>query len=189
LLANNPGSDAAAYPSLFAYTGQSNITNTKNPLSTLSYASSLGYYTLLDAAALAPTSIISLTATPVDAMVVSFYKMFGFPTGVGALIIKESFLRVLQRPWFAGGNVDIVQVPGTIVTRAEVPYQQFEVCSLELRVIMALTTEIPGRHDQLPEPTIRDAWPPIPLRVPSFPPPPPLVSATFPSNVTCAIAT
>ena len=114
-------------PSLFALTGQSNISNTKNPLSILSYASSLGYNTLLDAAALAPTSVVSLTETPVDAIAVSFYKMFGYPTGVGALIVKESFLAMLDRPWFAGGTVNVVQVPGTLVTRAAKPYEQFEV--------------------------------------------------------------
>jgi selenocysteine lyase/cysteine desulfurase len=88
--------------SLFALTGQSNISNHKHPLSLLSFASSLGYHTLLDAAALAPTSRIDLTATPADAMAVSFYKMFGYPTGVGALIAKKDFLAKLKRPWFSG---------------------------------------------------------------------------------------
>jgi molybdenum cofactor sulfurtransferase len=37
-------------------------------------------------------------------MAVSFYKMFGYPTGVGALVVKKSFLAKLQRPWFAGGT-------------------------------------------------------------------------------------
>lgn len=114
--------------SLFALTGLSNISNAKNPLSVLKFASSLGYNTLLDAAALAPSSVISLTETPVDAMAISFYKMFGYPTGVGALIVKESFLKTLQRPWFAGGTVDVVQVPGSIVTRASNLHEQFEVC-------------------------------------------------------------
>lgn len=60
-------------------------------------------------------------------MAVSFYKMFGYPTGVGALIVKESFLAKLKRPWFAGGTVDVVQVPGTLVTRAMKLHEQFEV--------------------------------------------------------------
>jgi selenocysteine lyase/cysteine desulfurase len=115
-------------PSLFALTGLSNISNSKNPLSILEFASSLGYNTLLDAAALAPSSIISLTEIPVDAMAVSFYKMFGYPTGVGALIVKKSFLEILERPWFAGGTVDVVQVPGSIVTRASNFHERFEVC-------------------------------------------------------------
>jgi len=60
-------------------------------------------------------------------MAVSFYKMFGFPTGVGALVVKKSFLAHLRRPWFAGGTVDLVQVPGDIITRASIPHEQFEV--------------------------------------------------------------
>ncbi|KAG5219684.1 Molybdenum cofactor sulfurase [Salix suchowensis] len=117
-------------PCLFALTGQSNITNAKNSLSLIEYAASLGYHTLLDAAALVPTSVFSLSETPVDAMVVSFYKMFGFPTGVGALVVKKSFLAQLERPWFAGGNVDVVQVPGNIVTRSHHLHERFEVCQL-----------------------------------------------------------
>jgi molybdenum cofactor sulfurtransferase len=115
------------HPSLFALTGQSNISNTKCPLSILKYASSLGYHTLLDAAALAPTTTFSLSDHPVDAMAISFYKMFGFPTGVGALVVKKSFLEILERPWFAGGNVALVQVPGTIVTKTHELHEQFEV--------------------------------------------------------------
>ena len=114
-------------PSLFALTGQSNISNTKNPLALIQYAKSLGYSTLLDAAALAPTSVVSLQDTPLDAMAISFYKMFGFPTGVGALIAKESFLLSLQRPWFAGGTVDVVQAPGSIHTMTAELHEQFEV--------------------------------------------------------------
>ncbi|KAG8220525.1 pyridoxal phosphate-dependent transferase [Butyriboletus roseoflavus] len=125
--------------SLFALTGQSNISNSKNPLSILRYASSLGYYTLLDAAALAPTSVISLTETPVDAMAVSFYKMFGYPTGVGALIVKESFLAMLKRPWFAGGTVDVVQVPGMLVTRAVKLHEQFEDGTVNYLTLSAVT--------------------------------------------------
>jgi molybdenum cofactor sulfurtransferase len=93
----------------------------------IEYAASLGYHVLLDAAALAPTSIFSLADYPVDAMGISFYKMFGFPTGVGALVVKKSFLAQLKRPWFAGGTVDVVQVPGTIVTRVHDLHEQFEV--------------------------------------------------------------
>ncbi|KAG6918885.1 hypothetical protein DXG01_010949 [Tephrocybe rancida] len=138
LLRNRPRSRELA-PSLFALTGQSNISNSKNPLSMIEYAESLGYYTLLDAAALAPTSSFSLKEHSVDAMAVSFYKMFGFPTGVGALIVKKSFLAQLKRPWFAGGTVDVVQVPGTIVTRAHEPHEQFEDGTINYLTLPAIT--------------------------------------------------
>ncbi|KAJ6593168.1 pyridoxal phosphate-dependent transferase [Mycena capillaripes] len=138
LLRNRPRSKASA-PCLFALTGQSNISNTKSSLSIIEYATSLGYHTLLDAAALAATSAISLSEFPVDAMAVSFYKMFGFPTGVGALVVKKSFLVQLKRPWFAGGNVDVVQVPGSIVTRSHELHEQFEDGTINYLTLPAVT--------------------------------------------------
>jgi molybdenum cofactor sulfurtransferase len=136
---------------LFALTGTSNISNSKTSLSLIKYASSLGYSTLLDAAALAPHSIISLWETPVDAMAVSFYKMFGFPTGVGALVVKKSFLSQLERPWFSGGNVDVVQVPGRLVTRSHELHEQFEVgISFSRGTLTQIGSHSPpGRHCKL----------------------------------------
>lgn len=128
-MAHGPRSRLGGPPGLFALTGLSNVTNSKNPLSLIAYASDLGYSTLLDAAALAPSSKISLSDTPADAMAISFYKMFGFPTGVGCLVAKKSFLRQLKRPWFAGGTVDVVQVPGSGYTAAQQVHEQFEVLS------------------------------------------------------------
>ncbi|KAF8161362.1 pyridoxal phosphate-dependent transferase [Crassisporium funariophilum] len=138
LLRNRPRSRDLA-PSLFVLTCQSNISNSKNPLSVAEYASSLGYHTLLDCAALAPTSVISLSDISVDAIAISFYKMFGYPTGVGALIVRKSFLARLKRPWFAGGTVDVVQVPGVIVTRAAEPHEQFEDGTINYLTLPAIT--------------------------------------------------
>ena len=126
-MAHSPLMRLVGSPSLFALTGLSNVTNSKNPLRLMAHASSLGYHTLLDAAALAASSKISLRNTPADAMAISFYKMFGFPTGVGCLVAKKSFLRQLKRPWFAGGTVDVVQVPGVGFTAAQEIHEQFEV--------------------------------------------------------------
>jgi selenocysteine lyase/cysteine desulfurase len=36
--------------------------------------------------------------------------MFGYPTGVGALIARRDALAPLRRPWFAGGTVDYASV-------------------------------------------------------------------------------
>lgn len=35
----------------------------------------------------------------------SFYKMFGYPTGIGCLIARREALCMLKRPWFSGGAV------------------------------------------------------------------------------------
>jgi selenocysteine lyase/cysteine desulfurase len=42
----------------------------------------------------------------------SFYKLFGYPTGVGALIARRAALHKLRRPWFAGGTITIASVQG-----------------------------------------------------------------------------
>jgi selenocysteine lyase/cysteine desulfurase len=38
--------------------------------------------------------------------------MFGYPTGIGALIAKKSALLQLERPWFAGGTIEMVTHEG-----------------------------------------------------------------------------
>ena len=39
-----------------------------------------------------------------DFAALSFYKMMGFPTGIGCLLLRRDRLDVLARPWFAGGT-------------------------------------------------------------------------------------
>ena len=45
-------------------------------------------------------------------MPLSFYKIFGYPTGVGCLLARRSALVKLRRPWFAGGTITIASVQG-----------------------------------------------------------------------------
>ncbi len=65
---------------------------------------------LLDVAAFVPTNRLDLTEVRADFLCVSFYKMFGLPTGVGALIARREALAELRRPWFAGGTISMVSV-------------------------------------------------------------------------------
>lgn len=94
--------------SLFAYPAQSNFTGVKHPLEWVEVARAAGYDVLLDAAAYVPTNPLDLSAVRPDYTVLSFYKMFGYPTGVGALIVRKEALEKLRRPWFAGGTVQFV---------------------------------------------------------------------------------
>lgn len=112
---------------LFILTAQSNSTNYKMDLSLIDYAAKRGYSTMLDAAAFVPCSPISLSDVGADAMCVSFYKMFGYPTGLGALVAKKKFLLdVLKRPWFGGGTINLVQAPGKIMVRNPIANERFE---------------------------------------------------------------
>ena len=90
---------------LFGFPAQSNFSGVKHPLSLVRRARSLGYTVLLDAAAFLPTSPLSLCEVPADFVALSFYKVFGFPTGVGALVARRAALARLERPWFAGGTL------------------------------------------------------------------------------------
>jgi selenocysteine lyase/cysteine desulfurase len=95
---------------LVAFPAQSNLSGVQHPLALVRKARSLGYTVLLDAAAFVPTSPLSLRAVAADFVACSFYKMFGYPTGVGALVARREALRRLRRPWFAGGTVEYVSV-------------------------------------------------------------------------------
>ena len=52
---------------------------------------------LLDAAAFAPAHPLNLTATPADFVCISFYKLFGYPTGVGAWIVRNEDAHILKK--------------------------------------------------------------------------------------------
>ncbi len=93
---------------LFAYPAQSNFSGVKHPLEWVEAAQAHGYHVLLDAAAFVPTSPLRLDEHGPDFVALSFYKMFGFPTGVGALLARRNVLGELHRPWFAGGTVRFV---------------------------------------------------------------------------------
>ncbi len=103
-----------SHPRLLAYPAQSNFTGVKHPLSLVETARGFGFDVLLDAAAFVPTNRLSLRSIPADFTVISFYKVFGYPTGVGALVVRRSALARLQRPWFAGGTVDFASVQNDV---------------------------------------------------------------------------
>ncbi|MES2298954.1 MAG: aminotransferase class V-fold PLP-dependent enzyme [Pseudomonadota bacterium] len=97
-------------PGLLAFPLQSNFSGVKHQLDLIPAAQALGYDVLLDAAAGGPTGGVNLREHPVEFLACAFYKLFGLPTGLGALIAKRTALARLQRPWFAGGTVDFVSV-------------------------------------------------------------------------------
>jgi selenocysteine lyase/cysteine desulfurase len=45
-----------------------------------------------------------------DFIPISFYKLFGYPTGTGCLVARREALARLRRPWFAGGTITLASV-------------------------------------------------------------------------------
>src|SRR3984957_12496830 len=99
-------------PGLLAYPAQSNFSGVRHPLSWVARAQGAGYDVLLDAAAYVPTSRLDLSAVQPEFVTLSWYKMFGFPTGVGCLLARRDALERLRRPWFSGGTIVGVSVAG-----------------------------------------------------------------------------
>lgn len=95
---------------LFVYPAQSNFSGVQHPLEFIKRAQKRGWDVLLDASAFVATNRLDLGVWHPEFVVFSFYKMFGYPTGVGCLIAKHSALAKLRRPWFAGGTVKFVSV-------------------------------------------------------------------------------
>ncbi|HZF27591.1 MAG TPA: aminotransferase class V-fold PLP-dependent enzyme [Gammaproteobacteria bacterium] len=104
-------------PSLFAFAAQSNFSGVRHPLQWVRAAQSRGYRVLLDAAAYVPTARLDLSTAPADFVALSFYKVFGYPTGVGALVARRDALAELERRYFGGGTVDAVSLPHRVVHR------------------------------------------------------------------------
>jgi selenocysteine lyase/cysteine desulfurase len=95
---------------LFAFPAQSNVSGVKHDLGWIKKAKDKGWDVLLDAAAFVPTNKLDLSTVKPDFVCVSFYKIFGYPTGLGCLLVRKSTFHKLQKPWFAGGTVSLASV-------------------------------------------------------------------------------
>jgi selenocysteine lyase/cysteine desulfurase len=97
-------------PKLFAYPAQSNFSGAQHPLEWVAEARGLGWDVILDCAAFAPTNPLDAVAIGADFIPISFYKLFGYPTGTGCLVARREALARLCRPWFAGGTITLASV-------------------------------------------------------------------------------
>jgi selenocysteine lyase/cysteine desulfurase len=95
---------------LFAFPAQSNFTGVQHPLEWVSKAHDAGYDVLLDVAAFLPTNPLDLSVVKPDFVPISWYKVLGYPTGLGCLVARRDALARLRRPWFAGGTITAVSV-------------------------------------------------------------------------------
>lgn len=105
LEAGRPGSN-----NLFAYPAQSNFTGVQHPLEWIEMAQERGWDVLLDAASFAPSNRLDLSRWHPDFVDISFYKMFGYPTGTGCLLARKRAVQKLKRPWYAGGTITFSSV-------------------------------------------------------------------------------
>jgi molybdenum cofactor sulfurtransferase len=98
--------------SLMCFPAQCNFSGLKYSLENVTLWQKAGFKVLLDAAGLVGTSPLSLAEHRPDFVVLSFYKMFGYPTGLGALMIRKdgdfSSQLSANKAYFGGGTVGAV---------------------------------------------------------------------------------
>uniref|UniRef100_A0A5S6Q7F6 Molybdenum cofactor sulfurase n=2 Tax=Trichuris muris TaxID=70415 RepID=A0A5S6Q7F6_TRIMR len=128
---------------LFVYPGQSNFCGRRYPLewSDQVRGGALGpqrWYICLDAAALAPTRRLHLGDDGPDFVGISFYKMFGFPTGLGALLVLRRSANVLKRPYFGGGTAKIYSSTCDYFHPRDEIEKKFEDGTLAYQLVIAL---------------------------------------------------
>lgn len=108
--------------SLFVLPAQCNFSGFKYPLSeirrfqTHNESTSIDRskrYVCLDAAAFSATNILDLGMWRPDFVCVSFYKIFGYPTGLGAFIVSKRGEQILNKAYYGGGTVKISMSNGT----------------------------------------------------------------------------
>jgi selenocysteine lyase/cysteine desulfurase len=99
-----------SHHNLFAFPAQSNFSGVQHPLEWIDEAKSHGWDVIVDAAAFVPSNRLDLSRWHPDFVPISFYKLFGYPTGVGCLLARREALEKLERPWFSGGTIVAVAV-------------------------------------------------------------------------------
>jgi selenocysteine lyase/cysteine desulfurase len=105
-----PDAIRATRGGLFAFPAQSNFSGVRHPLALVDEARAQGHAVLLDAAALLHSRPLDLRRVHAEFVVLSLYKITGYPTGLGALVVRRDALGKLSRPWFAGGTVEWVSL-------------------------------------------------------------------------------
>ncbi|KAJ8401430.1 hypothetical protein AAFF_G00383490 [Aldrovandia affinis] len=108
------GDQGCQVPHLFSYPAQSNFSGRKYPLHYVKGIKDRKLYpscnregtwfVLLDAASFVSCSPLDLQEHPADFVPISFYKMFGFPTGLGALLVRNDAAAILKKAYFGGGT-------------------------------------------------------------------------------------
>lgn len=94
---------------LLVFAAQCNFNGSKYPLDVVEdiQREHSNTYVCLDAASFVATNELNLSTIPADYVCLSFYKMFGYPTGLGALLVSKRGERMLRKRYYGGGTVKI----------------------------------------------------------------------------------
>ena len=141
---------------LFAYPAKSNYAGTQHSLRWTGFARQHGWRVLLDAASFVSNECLDLSLVKPDFVPISFYKMFGFPTGVGALLIRKEAYPCLHKRWFSGGSILLVSVAKDFFAHELAGHARFEDGTVNFAGIPAIVQGIEFLANVRGDP--RGAW-------------------------------
>ncbi|CAG5130898.1 unnamed protein product [Candidula unifasciata] len=147
----DPPSVSSSARSLLAYPAQSNFSGRKYPLDWVNRVQKSGlglpgrrqltsekWFVLLDAAAFVSTSRLNLSEVKPDFVTLSFYKMFGYPTGLGALLVHKRASNTLSKKYFGGGTVAMSAAKDRFHVFRDTLHERFEDGTLPFLSIISL---------------------------------------------------
>ncbi len=104
---NSCGEEGKEGINLVAYPLESNFSGKLFPLEKVNELQNENTFVLLDCAKYLTCRKLDDTCKP-DFIPVSFYKLFGMPTGLGALCINKRALPFLKKEYYGGGTYSII---------------------------------------------------------------------------------
>lgn len=113
-------------PHLLAFPGEENFSGTKYPLRWVEEANRRGWRVLVDAAALCQSERLDLARHRPDFVALSFYKIFGAPTGLGALLVRDDAAKLLRKVYWGGGTVDAASADENVKELKQRPCELLE---------------------------------------------------------------
>uniref|UniRef100_A0A8D8D5R7 Molybdenum cofactor sulfurase n=1 Tax=Culex pipiens TaxID=7175 RepID=A0A8D8D5R7_CULPI len=133
-------------PSLVVFPAQCNFNGFKYPLELVEDIQRNGlagfdgdrFHVCLDAASFVSTNALDLTKHQPSFVCVSFYKIFGFPTGLGALLVHRSAQNLLKKRYYGGGTIKIAMAGRNFHVKRDSLADQFEDGTVPFTSIISL---------------------------------------------------
>ena len=133
--------DATPGNSLFTFAAQCNYNGFKYPLEIITNIQQIdSNYICLDAASFVSTNHLDLQLYTPDYVCFSFYKIFGYPTGLGALLVSKRGEGLLNKKYYGGGTVKIASSRENWHQKRDLIHERFEDGTIPFLSIIALQT-------------------------------------------------
>ncbi|KAG7294963.1 hypothetical protein JYU34_022637 [Plutella xylostella] len=159
--------DQSINNSLFVYPAESNFNGFKYPIDCMGnirngclnsiidghpWKVNRKWFIMLDAATFLGTNKLDLSKSRPDFVVLSFYKIFGYPTGLGALLIKKRSASILDdKRYYGGGTVDVVLSSERFHVKRTDIHERFEDGTTSFLSILALKHCFDVLHSLIPK--------------------------------------